>query len=133
MTTKNCVKCNVEFTYEHKNPQYPDNRKYCDSCKKINDAAYAASLKPSNPIPAQPVPVNAPVEKVPATVNEVVPERGNFQSTVWNHSVAANSSELGKIGDRHKIYWETVEELNKKKADLQASGFLQEEFKPEHE
>ena len=77
-------------------------------------------------------PVNAPVEKIPAIGNEVVPESGNFQSTVWNHTVAPNSYEVGKVGDRFKLYFETPEELQAKIAELKRMGFMPEEFKPEH-
>ncbi|KKM99923.1 hypothetical protein LCGC14_1143030 [marine sediment metagenome] len=83
-------------------------------------------------------PVNAPVEKVPSTnvqsefKGQIAKETGVFQSTVWNHTVAPNSYEVGKVGDRFKLYFETPEELQAKIADLKRMGFMPEEFKPEH-
>lgn len=123
-----CNKC-------EKNQVPPYRKTKCDECAKADEAQWAAKGTPI----AQPEPVNPQVEKVPfgkpTQTQGIKAETGDFQSTVWNHSVAANSSELGKIGDRHKIYWETVEELVQKKMDLQSAGFLQgdsDEFKPEH-
>ncbi len=114
-----CNKCNVNTV-----PAYRKTK--CDTCAKVDEEAYKASQQPAQPI-AQPEPVNPEVERP----GEIAKETGNFQSTVWNHDVGANSSELGKIGDRHKIYWETVQELLDKRLDLIKAGFLQEEFKPE--
>ncbi len=126
MITKNCAKCGQVFEYIPV-VGYPDKRKYCDNCKAINDAEYLARQK-------QPVeqngPVNAPVQKIPATGNELVPETGTFQSTVWTHVVAANSYEVGKVGDRFKLYFETPEELQAKIAELKRMGFMKDEFKP---
>ena len=116
MITKNCKKCNIEFTYS---PVlgYPDKRLYCDNCKPINDAAYAASL--NQPFPAVPVPVNPPVVKIPSISNEIEKENGKFQSTVWNHTVDDNVYEWGimpKAGCpywKHNVKYETIEQLNK--------------------
>ncbi|KKK92673.1 hypothetical protein LCGC14_2700590 [marine sediment metagenome] len=124
MINKNCEEynCAVEFSYEP-NPNFPDKRKYCDFHSAARKASYNAKQNaPSNPTPP-----------VPATENEIVPETGTSQSTVWNHSVAANSYEVGKVGNRHKIYWETIEELVGKLSMLEDAGLLdREEFKPEH-
>ena len=91
-------------------------------------------------------PVNAPVEKVPSTnvqsefKGQIAKETGVFQSTVWNHQVAANSYEWGiypKAGEfyeKHKIYYETEgERLAMVKAIKESdSKMLGEKFKPEH-
>ncbi len=126
MTTKNCVKCGDYFEYVAPIGR-PDNRKYCDPCSKLKKAEYEASQ--NRPV-EQNGPVNAPVQKIPATGNEVAPEKGNFQSTVWAHAVAANSYEVGKVGDRFKLYFETPQELQGKIAELKRMGFMQEEFLP---
>ena len=133
MITKICPKCGVGFQYEPPK-NFTDNRKYCDTCKAINDAAYKASQnQPSStgvPIPAVPDPVKP---------GEIAAETGDYQSTVWNHTVAANSYKwgvMGKAGQKffeHKVYYETIEELDDK---IKALGgpdhiYVEEEFKPE--
>lgn len=139
MITKTC-ECGVVFEYEPPK-NFADNRKYCDKCRDRKKAEYEARMNPSNPIPATPQPVNAPVQKVPATGNEVVPETGNFQSTVWNHEVEGNIYKFGVMGKagqkfyEHRIKYETPEDLKMKLADLGFAGFTfeeVEEFKPEH-
>ena len=122
MITKTC-ECGVVFEYEPPK-NFADNRKYCDKCRDRKKAEYEARMNPSNPIPATPQPVNAPVQKVPATGNEVVPETGNFQSTVWNHTVAANSYEVGTAGNRFKLYFETPAELKAKMQELRDAGLM---------
>ncbi len=114
--SKVCPKCNNGFSYEFVNRGYPDKRMYCDPCKAVNDAAYAAKNNPQVPT-EQNGPVNAPVQKIPATGNEVVPEIGTFQKTVWNHEVAANVYKWGimpKAGQPywyHEVKYETLEQL----------------------
>jgi len=97
-----CADCNNVFEYELR-PGFP--RKYCDTCSKIRKEKWNAKQN-GQQVPAQPVPVNPVVEKP----GEIAKETGTFQSTVWNHSVAANSYEFGKAGNRFKIYFETVED-----------------------
>lgn len=42
MTTKNCADCGVGFSYEP-NPNYADNRKYCDVCSAKSKAKWEAT------------------------------------------------------------------------------------------
>ena len=119
-----CIKCN-------QNEVPPYRKTKCDDCAKADESAYKANQKKAQPLP-QGVPVNPEVQKIPATGNELVPETGNFQSTVWTHSVSANSFEVGKVGDRFKLYFETVEDLKIKITELKAAGFMKEDFEPEH-
>ena len=135
MTTKNCVKCGLVFEYTPVVGR-PDNRKYCDPCSKLKKAEYEASQ--NRPV-EQNAPVNAPVVKPGILApdsqereqpNRIAKENGNFQSTVWTHAVAANSYEVGKVGDRFKLYFETPQELQGKIAELKALGFMKDEFKP---
>ncbi len=62
----------------------------------------------------------------PNSVPEIKKETGEFQSTVWNHSVAPNSYEVGKAGCRFKLYFESVEELKSKLKDIKEAGLLEE-------
>ncbi len=124
MITKIC-ECGIRFEYEPPK-NYPDNRKYCDKCADRKKAEWDARQNPT----AQPVPVNPSVEKIPST-NGIAQETGNFQSTVWNHTVAANSYEWGKADNRHKVYYETIEELEAKVKAILSSPELNL-FVPEH-
>ena len=56
--------------------------------------------------------------------NGVKKENGEYQSTVYNRNIAANSYEVGKSGDRFKIYFETVQELKDKMQELKNAGFM---------
>ncbi len=131
MTTKNCAKCNAVFEYTPV-VGYPDKRKYCDPCKLANDAAYIASKAALVPqqIPAVPVPVNAPVQKIPASSNTVEKETGTFQSTVWNHSVAPHVYKVGiepRAGQefsKHEIHYEDVEDLKEHLQKLRDAGLM---------
>ena len=62
MAQKNCEECGVLFSYEPPK-NYPDRRKYCDSCSAIKKAAYEASKQPgAQTKPTAPAP--APVKPV---------------------------------------------------------------------
>ena len=69
-------------------------------------------------------------------VDGIQKETGNFQSTVWNHNLRPHSYEIGKIGNRHKVYWETLDELKELIDGLVDAGYLSDEevkaFKSEH-
>lgn len=109
-----CNNCNTNLV-----PSY--RKTLCDECAEMKQSAYDA--KQNQPIPAQPVPVNAPVEKP----GEIKPPTGEYQSLVYNKTLAANSYEVGKVGDRFKLYFETPEELVAKIAELKRHGFMQNE------
>ena len=126
MITKTC-ECGIVFEYEPV-VGYPDKRKYCDTCKvrKKNewDAKQNQELPPT---PAQPVPVKTEYEmkvKKPLYAEHLAKETGNFQSTVWNHTVAANSYEVGTAGNRFKLYFETPAELKAKMQELRDAGLM---------
>ena len=140
MITKTC-ECGVVFEYEPV-VGFPDKRKYCDACKVRKkqewDAKTNGNLGLTTPV-NKPVSAQSeqqiPSKTLPATGNEVAQETGNFQSTVWNHNVRPHSSEIGRVGNRHKVYWETLKELNELIKGLVDAGYLSEEevkaFKPE--
>ena len=134
MITKTC-ECGVVFEYEPPK-NFADNRKYCNACRDRKKAEYEAKQAGVKPTYiAQPEPVNAPVEKIPAVNTvDIAKETGNFQSTVWNHQVRPHSSEMGPAGNRHKIYWETVEELKVEIRKLVSAGLMEDPcpFVPEH-
>ena len=124
MTTKNCAVCNGEFTYIPP-ANYEDKRKYCDACKKVKDLEYKAKQVVSQQRPSEPVPTQSgPVNPVVVKPGEIKPPTGEYQSLVYNKTLAANSYEVGKVGDRFKLYFETVEELQGKIAELKRAGFM---------
>ena len=104
----------------------------CDECAKADEAAWNAKQgeqltgQVQAPV-TQPVPANPPVQKIPATGNELVPETGNFQSTVWTHSVRPHSYEIGKPSEttaRTKLYFETPSELKAMIQDMRDAGLM---------
>ncbi|KKL04646.1 hypothetical protein LCGC14_2613950, partial [marine sediment metagenome] len=121
MITKTC-ECGIVFEYEPPK-NYPDRRKYCNACKFKKEEEYQAR---QNPVPAgqaQPVPteyeqkVGEPLYKEHLK-NSVKAENGEYQSTVYNRTVAANSYEVGTAGNRFKLYFETPAELKAKMQEL---------------
>ena len=141
MITKTC-ECGVVFEYEPPK-NYPDNRKYCNKCADRKKAEWDAKQGQKVIVEAQmpvPLPQPVPVEKVPfgnatgLTTPNLKAETGDFQSTVWNHQVRPHSSEMGPAGNRHKIYWETVEELKVEIRKLVSAGLMEDPypFIPEH-
>lgn len=127
MITKNCEEetCRKSFNYTP-NTNFPDKRKYCDSCSANKRAQWNANQQ-FKPI-AQPEPVNPEVLKIgqpkPLTNVEVAKETGTFQSTVWNHQVGSNSYEVGQVGNRFKLYFETPAELKAKMQQLRDAGLM---------
>lgn len=128
--------CQKEFDYELK-VGYP--RKYCPECSAIKKASYNDMQNPiTTPAPASaPIPTvkpgypNPKLENIPKpTIKEPT---GEYQSLVYNKTLSANSYEVGKSGDRFKLYFETVEELKAKIAELKAAGFMTEEIDFEKE
>ena len=124
MINKTC-ECGISFSYEA-NPNYPDRRKYCDKCSAEKKASYEAR-QTSQVLPKEAE--GKTLINIPAKGNEVEKETGTFQSTVWNHSVAGNSYEIGPVGNRFKIYFETVDELKIKINELKLAGLLDNEIR----
>lgn len=128
-----CNKCNKN--------QVPHYRKTkCDECAKADEVAYKAIQQIPAVVAANSEnrneSINPPVEKPNV---RLVPEHSMQESSggslSYTKTLAANSYEVGVAGDRHKIYYETVEELNQKIFELRKSGFAVGEsnpFKPEH-
>ncbi|KKN18380.1 hypothetical protein LCGC14_0956310 [marine sediment metagenome] len=111
-----CNKCNKN--------EVPSSRKSkCHDCARADEASWNAR-QAGEPQVEGPVPINPEVVKMPATGNEIAKETGTFQSTVWNHSVAANSYEVGKVGDRFKLYFETPADLKAKMQELRDAGLM---------
>ena len=130
MITKTC-ECGDEFTYEPV-VGYPDKRKYCPPCKVRKKAEWdnkqqyqaSADTQPG----AQPVPVNPKLVKVPfgkpIQTPDVKAENGEYQSTVYNRTVSANSYEVGTAGNRFKLYFETPADLKAKMQELRDAGLM---------
>ena len=123
--------------YNHFKPEWFEDFKEGQECEATfkEDGQYTNIVSLSKELNG---PVNPPVHEI--TGQELAKETGNFQSTVWNHSVAANSYEWGiypKAGEfyeKHKIYYETEQErLDRVKAIKTSDNkMLGEQFKPEH-
>ena len=125
--TINCEECKNQFTYAVPT-KYPDRRKYCDVCSVKRKEAWNAG----NQAP-QTEPVNAEVVKVEyktpgypkdITAKKVKEENGEYQSTVYNRTVAPNSYEVGSAGNRFKLYFETAQDLKDKMQELRDAGLM---------
>ncbi len=121
MITAICQECDKQFEYDLK-PGFP--RKYCLECSAIKKAQFAGKQPEEKPEVVKPGEVK-PGIKAP---------NGEYQSLVYNKTLSANSYEVGKSGNRFKIYFETVKELQTKIKELKDSGLMEEEvdFKPDN-
>ena len=116
-----CIKCNMNDVPTHRKTK-------CDPCAKIDEASWDAKQNPQQP--AQPVQElgramgKTPDAQVKEFMTGVKAETGTFQSTVWNHSVAANSYEVGTAVNRFKLYFETPADLKTKMQELRDAGLM---------
>ena len=55
---------------------------------------------------------------------EIKKENGEWQSTVYNRTVAPNSYEVGTAGNRFKLYFETPQDLKDKMKELRDAGLM---------
>ena len=114
-----CQECQKQFEYDLK-PGFP--RKYCFKCSEAKKASFNSVQKPED----------ITTEKVPKSPqngsNKIKEPTGEYQSLVYNKTLAANSYEVGKSGDRFKLYFETVEELQAKIKELKDAGLMVEDF-----
>ena len=115
--TKTCPDCNQSFTY-NPNPNFHDNRKYCDSCGARRKAEYEASQKNLQS--------NKPVFH--ATPKPVQSEPQDSMAMQIVRREPPHSLEIGKAGYRHKIYYGTVEELQTHLAMLKSANLFEEEI-----
>ena len=123
--TINCAECKTEFTYEPP-AHYPDRRKYCDPCGAKKQASFEAKEtnahveveKLSNKEQYYNEDIGKPKEK------EIKKENGEWQSTVYNRTVAPNSYEVGTAGNRFKLYFETPQDLKDKMKELRDAGLM---------
>ena len=122
--TINCGECGKEFTFEE-NPRFP--RKYCIVCSAKKKADFNKGWTGENG-DAKPEVVKIPDQNTgeknyTKKDNGVKKENGEYQSTVYKRTVAANSYEVGKAGNRFKLYFETPQELKDKINELKEAGF----------
>ena len=129
--TINCAECNVEYSYTP-NPNYPDKRKYCANCSEKKKAEFehrgSAEAQEDTHEDEKPevVKLNVRNDGPPKLVkdNGVKKESGEYQSTVYNRTVAPNSYEVGSAGNRFKLYFETAEDLKEKMQELRDAGLM---------
>ena len=108
MANKNCELCNESFTYEPVQG-YPDKRKYCDKCSAFKKAQWEAK---QNVAPVGNMPVVPQAQPVQEAKHEVILTRTD----------KPHSFEFGKAGQRHKIYYNNVADLNMQIAELINAG-----------
>ena len=121
MIQKICPDCNTMFEYEPVQG-YPDKRIYCDKDKARRKTEWDA--KQGKPTQAPAIQQNSIAENLMAKHAEIEAENGKYQSTVYNRTVAANSYEVGKVGNRFKLYFEDAKELQAKMTELKKSGLM---------
>ena len=114
MVTKVCPDCNKPFTYEP-NPNFADNRKYCDACGVVRKKAWEESKN----VPK--APQNAPIAQFPIVSKHDI---------VVTRVEKPNSYEFGKAGNRHKIYYDDIKEVVAHIELLKNAGLMEEEFVP---
>jgi len=119
MITTICQECSIHFDYDLK-PGFP--RKYCTECSAKKKAAY--ENRSSNPTAT--TLTQAPLVQQRAPSKEIKAPTGEYQSLVYNKTLAANSYEVGTAGNRFKLYFETVEDLQVKMRELKDAGFMKD-------
>ena len=117
MIQKICPDCNTMFEYEPVQG-YPDKRIYCDKDKARRKTEWDAKQGIQKQAPPIHKELNVPTLKA---------ENGEYQSTVYNRNIAANSYEVGKVGNRFKLYFEDVKELQDKIKELKEANLWIEE------
>ncbi len=120
-----CQECNTQFEYDLK-PGFP--RKYCFECSEAKKAAFSGGVpKPKvYNAPSQPTQGSFTATEQPKT--GIKEPTGEYQSLVYTKTLGANSYEVGKSGDRFKLYFETVEELQAKIKELKDAGLMVEDL-----
>jgi len=126
IVNKKCADCGKDFEYDEK-PGFP--RKYCFSCGAKRKASFES--KQDVPQYSGNVPVVRPGEPVKTnssvSSNKIKAPTGEYQSLVYNKTLSANSYEVGKSGNRFKLYFETIKELQEKLKELKEAGLMDEE------
>ncbi len=109
MAQKNCEECKTLFEYQPP-VGFPDKRKYCDACSAKKKAEWESKKQ-------EKVPENAPKQaQTQISQHDVV-----IQRTDKPHSL-----EIGKAGQRHKIYYNDVAELKAHIELLKNAGLYEE-------
>ena len=118
--TINCENCTREYTFEE-NPKFP--RKYCDVCSDMKKTEFEGINRDAKSEVVK-------IKEAPELVyekpkdNGVKKENGEWQSTVYNRTIAANSYEVGSAGNRFKLYFETAQDLKDKMQELRNAGLM---------
>ena len=109
-----CAECH-EVTELEEDSNFP--RKYCLKCSAKKKAEFSQGSTEVKTTPAN-------VVKAPVKTEDVKKENGEYQSTVYNRTVAPNSYEVGTAGNRFKLYFETPQELKDKMQELRDAGLM---------
>lgn len=116
MAQRQCEDCGNVFDYEP-NPNFPDKRKYCDSCSLERKAKWNAKQGQTK-ITAQPKAINQAPKVDVKTIIDMV------HGVILNKTEKPHSYEFGKAGARHKIYYSKVQELLDHIQELTAVGLI---------
>ena len=109
---KICENCDI-------NEVPPYRKTLCDACAKAKKQQWEDKQIPVEKIGAQSAPVsqNNGFQQEKSTAQIKAPT-GEYQSLVYNKTLSANSYEVGSAGNRFKIYFESVEDLQVKLKEL---------------
>lgn len=110
MVQKVCPDCNGVFEY-FPNPNFPDKRKYCDNCSAVRKAQWEQKQgKPAQKLVEAPKPQPVVKTEGGAVIG------GSMVTTQIQivRNERPNSYEFGKAGNRFKIYFEDLDDLQDK-------------------
>ncbi len=121
-----CEECKAEYEYEY-NAKYP--RKYCPKCSAEKKQAFE-NRSEEFPVEKPYGKENYPSPGYPKeeSVKDIKAPTGEYQSLVYNKTLSANSYEVGKAGNRLKIYFESVDGLRAKIKELKRAGLMEEDM-----
>lgn len=98
-----CEKCK-----KNQIPAY--RKKYCDGCAKEIKENYEQNKEAEQAVKN---PVKPGVSAQPESA----------RSDVYHHNIRPNSYEFGPANNRHKVYYEDIEDLKKQVSELKEAGF----------
>lgn len=126
MVEKICPDCGAKFNYEP-NPNFPDKRKYCDSCGAKRKASWDASQQQASQQKASQPAQQATLNQQPPILQGKSPAQPQqAKHIVINRVEKPHSYEFGKAGARHKVYYSEVSELLGHIAELKRAQLFAE-------
>jgi hypothetical protein len=124
MATRECEECKVVFEYTPA-VGFPDKRKYCDDCSAKKKAEWAAKQGQKS------LPEKAATQAVQAQAQAPKEYHVSHHDIVISRTEKPHSYEFGKAGQRHKIYYEKIEELLTQIQLLKNAGLVEPDIDEE--